>query len=90
MADGSGRKERSIARGTVEKEQHGRTEAGQSFEAQARRAGRASSGPLAEFWYFLGRTRKWWMTPIVLMLLLVGALLVMAGTGAAPLIYVLF
>jgi hypothetical protein len=61
-----------------------------SFEEHARRAGRAASGPLAEFRYFVGRTRKWWMSPIVLALLLVGVLLVMAGTSVAPLIYALF
>jgi hypothetical protein len=61
-----------------------------SFEEHAQRAGKAASGPLAEFWFFLGRTRKWWMTPILLMLLLVGVLLVMAGTSVAPLIYALF
>ena len=49
-----------------------------------------SSGPLAEFAYFLRRSRKWWMAPIIGMLLLVGVLLVMAGTAAGPLIYALF
>jgi len=46
--------------------------------------------PLGEFAYFLRRSRKWWMTPIVILLLLVGALLVMAGTSVGPLIYALF
>ena len=55
------------------------------------RAGKARrSGPLAEFAYFLRRSRKWWMAPIIGMLLLVGVLLVMAGTAAGPLIYALF
>ena len=61
-----------------------------SFEAQAEAAGRRGSGPLAEFAYFLRRSRKWWMTPIIAMLLLVGVLLVMAGTAVGPLIYALF
>lgn len=60
------------------------------FERLTRKAGRARSGPLAEFWYFLGRSRKWWMAPILLMLLLVGTLLVMAGTAVGPFIYALF
>ena len=63
---------------------------GAEFEQLARKAGRAASGPLAEFWYFLGRSRKWWMLPILLMLLLVGTLLVMAGTAVGPFIYALF
>jgi hypothetical protein len=63
---------------------------GAEFEQLARAAGRAASNPLVEFWYFLGRSRKWWMAPIVLMLLLVGTLLVMAGTAVGPFIYALF
>jgi hypothetical protein len=68
------------------REAEGRAE--RSFEKRAEKAGR--SGPLAEFSYFLRRSRKWWMTPIIAMLLLVGALLVMAGTAVGPLIYALF
>jgi len=60
------------------------------FEELARKAGARRAGPLAEFWYFLGRTRKWWMLPILTMLLLVGTLVVMAGTSVGPLIYALF
>ena len=62
----------------------------QAFEQASRQAARRGTGPLAEFGYFLRRTRKWWMTPIIAMLLLIGALLVMAGTAVAPLIYALF
>lgn len=61
-----------------------------SLEASAEKAGRRSSGPLAEFSYFLRRSRKWWMMPIIGMLLLVSLLLVMAGTAVGPLIYALF
>jgi hypothetical protein len=60
------------------------------FERQAKRAQGASSGPVAEFWYFLNRTRKWWMTPIIVALLTVGALIVVSGTAIAPLIYAVF
>jgi len=60
------------------------------FEQQAQRAADASHGPLGEFWYFLNRTRKWWMVPIILSLLAASALLVMSGTALAPLIYTLF
>lgn len=47
-------------------------------------------GVLAESSYFLRRSRKWWMTPIIVMLLIVGTLLVMAWTAVGPLIYALF
>ena len=60
------------------------------FEQQAELARDASSGPVSEFLYFLNRTRKWWMAPIILALLTVGALLVVSGTALAPLIYAVF
>ena len=60
------------------------------FEQQAQRAADSSPGPLGEFWYFLNRTRKWWMVPIILSLLAASAFLVMSGTALAPLIYTLF
>ena len=60
------------------------------FEQQAQLARTAASGPVAEFLYFLKETRKWWMLPIILALLTVGALLVVSGTALAPLIYAVF
>jgi hypothetical protein len=45
---------------------------------------------LAEFWLFIREEKKWWLTPIILMLLLLGALAFLGGTGAAPFIYSLF
>lgn len=47
-------------------------------------------GLLAEFWLFIREEKKWWLTPIILMLLLLGALAFLGGTGAAPFIYSLF
>jgi hypothetical protein len=49
----------------------------------------ASSLP-AEFWEFLHHNKKWWLLPIVLVLLVFGVLIFLAGTGAAPLIYTFF
>lgn len=46
---------------------------------------------LAEFWTFLRVRKKWWLTPIVLMLVLLGALiLVTQGSAVAPFIYTIF
>ena len=45
---------------------------------------------VAEFWDFLKHNKKWWLLPIVLVLLMLGLLIVLAGTGAAPVIYTLF
>jgi len=64
--------------------------AGAAFEREAARAARRTSGPLGEFRYFLARTRKWWMAPILAALLLIGTLLVMSSSAVAPLIYALF
>ena len=48
-------------------------------------------GIVREFWNFLRERKKWWITPIVLFLLLLGALLVFAkGSALAPFIYSLF
>ncbi len=46
---------------------------------------------LKEFLSFLRQEKKWWIVPIVLILLLLGAVLVFsAGSPLAPLIYSLF
>ena len=50
----------------------------------------SSRGPLGEIWAFLRTNKKWWLTPVVLVLLLLGVLIVLGGTGAAPFIYTLF
>jgi hypothetical protein len=47
-------------------------------------------GVLGELWAFISHNKKWWLTPILLMLLLLGVLIVLGGTGAAPFIYTLF
>ena len=59
-----------------------------TFAARADSSG--NHGVLTESSYFLRRSRKWWMTPIIVMLLIVGTLLVMAWTAVGPLIYALF
>jgi hypothetical protein len=44
-----------------------------------------------QFWQFLMENKKFWLAPIVIVLLLVGALLVLAqGSAVAPFIYTLF
>ena len=55
-----------------------------------RQAEGASQGILAEIWSFLRDNKKWWLLPIVVVLLGFGVLLVLSGTVAAPFIYTLF
>ena len=47
-------------------------------------------GLLADFWDFLKTSRKWWMLPLLVTFLLLGLILVLAHTAAAPFIYTLF
>jgi hypothetical protein len=44
-----------------------------------------------EFWQFLRVRKKWWLLPIMVVMVLVGALLVFAqGSALAPFIYTIF
>ncbi len=43
-----------------------------------------------EFWAFLNQNKKWWLLPILLVLLLLGAVLVLSTSVIAPFIYPLF
>lgn len=45
---------------------------------------------LAEFWIFLKHNKKWWLLPILIVLLLMGLLVLLGGTAIAPFIYPLF
>lgn len=45
---------------------------------------------LREYWEWLRDNRKWWLTPIVITLLLLGFLVVLSTTAVAPFIYTLF
>lgn len=43
-----------------------------------------------EFWYFLKENKKWWLIPILIVFALMGLVIVLGSTGAAPFIYTLF
>jgi len=46
---------------------------------------------IAELWAFLRVRKKWWLAPILVFLLILGALIVFAeGSALAPFIYALF
>ena len=46
---------------------------------------------LAQFWAFMRENKKFWLAPIVIVLVLVGLLLVTTqGSAVAPFIYTLF
>jgi hypothetical protein len=48
------------------------------------------TGVAAEFWHFLSQSKKWWLLPIVVVLLGFGVLVFLSGTAAAPFISTLF
>jgi len=51
----------------------------------------AKSKIVLEFFEFLKQNKKWWLIPIIFMLLLLGILIVFAqGSALAPFIYTLF
>jgi hypothetical protein len=52
-----------------------------------RHADSPQPGLLREFWDFLKHNKKWWLVPILLVLLLLGILVVLSGTGIGPFIY---
>ena len=43
-----------------------------------------------EFLLFVVENKKWWLIPILLSFALIGLLVVLSSTGAAPFIYTLF
>ncbi|MBW2510037.1 MAG: hypothetical protein JRE81_15515 [Deltaproteobacteria bacterium] len=48
------------------------------------------SGLASEFIGFLKVNKKWWLAPIIISILLLGLLVMLGGTAAAPFIYTLF
>jgi hypothetical protein len=59
----------------------------QDFEQAGRRA---SPSLVREFWQFLKENKKYWLIPPLVALLLLGLLVWLGGTAAAPFIYSLF
>ena len=49
-----------------------------------------NSSLVGEFAEFLKTNKKWWLAPIMIMMLLIGTLLFLSSTAAAPFIYTLF
>jgi hypothetical protein len=53
-------------------------------------AGQRQGGMVSEFLYFLKTSKKWWLLPIIVILVGFGVLVFLSGTAAAPFIYTLF
>ena len=48
------------------------------------------AGFLRELGRFAKQNRKWWLLPLVVVLVGIGLIIVLGGTAAAPFIYTLF
>ncbi|MGE3595697.1 MAG: DUF5989 family protein [Dehalococcoidia bacterium] len=49
------------------------------------------AGIFSEFWAFLKVRKKWWLLPIIVVMVMVGGLLIFAqGSALAPFIYTIF
>lgn len=57
------------------------------FEKAARET---DSGFFSELWEFLRTNKKWWLIPIILILLFFGVFILFSGTALAPWIYTFF
>lgn len=53
-------------------------------------AGEEERGIVAEFCAFMAENKMWWLTPILVVFGLLGVLLILGATGAAPFLYTLF
>ena len=48
-------------------------------------------GLVGELWSFMRERKKWWLLPVIVVMLIVGTLLVFAqGSALAPFIYTIF
>jgi hypothetical protein len=51
----------------------------------------AQHGIAREIWEFMKVRKKWWLLPVIIVLMIVGALLIFAqGSALAPFIYTIF
>ncbi len=55
-----------------------------------RLAEKKSCSIITEFWLFLKYNKKWWLLPVIIILLVLGLLTLLSGTAIAPFIYPLF
>ena len=45
---------------------------------------------ISEFWGFLMQTKKFWLLPLIIVMLILATLLVLTSSSVAPFIYTLF
>lgn len=50
----------------------------------------ANQSIVREFWDLLRHNKKWWLLPVIVALLVLGAVVILGGTPAGAFIYTLF
>ena len=53
-------------------------------------ANRSQNNTFSELTSFILHNKKWWLAPVIVVLLAFGLVVALGGTGAAPFIYALF
>ncbi|HEX3906228.1 MAG TPA: DUF5989 family protein [Polyangia bacterium] len=53
-------------------------------------AAKAKPSLLKDFFGLLAQNKKWWLLPLIVVLVGLGVLAILGGTAAAPFIYTLF
>jgi drug/metabolite transporter superfamily protein YnfA len=61
-----------------------------SSEFEKAAAVSSRGGFVHDLWDFLKTNKKWWLVPILVMLLIFSLLILLSSTGVAPFIYTLF
>jgi hypothetical protein len=65
----------------------GKRDTSKTFQQQA---SEKRVGFFTEYVHFLRSNKKWWLVPLLVVLLGLGVLVVLGSTGAAPFLYTLF
>ncbi len=67
-----------------------RAETPEANDQFARQAEQAPPGLLKEYWHFLRYSKKWYMMPTIVLLLLLGLLVALSASGLMPFIYAIW
>ena len=67
-----------------------RSESSDTNDQFARQAEQAPPGLLREYWHFLRYSKKWYMIPTIVLLLLLGLLVALSASGLMPFIYAIW
>lgn len=70
--------------------EQGRDKSSECGEQFARGAEQAPPGLLKEYLHFLRHSKKWYMIPTIILLLLLGLLVALSASGLMPFIYAIW